>query len=67
MEKMEVNVPVHFWFAASDLVLQLVIKLRRPNQDALLLLLQLLDHPGRSHRSKMTARTGHRQSSSSSS
>jgi hypothetical protein len=42
MEKMEANVPVHFRFAASDLVLQLVIKLRRPNLDALLLLLLLL-------------------------
>ncbi len=49
MEKMEANVPAHFRFAASDLVLQLVIKLRRPNLDALLLL-QLLDHPGRSYR-----------------
>jgi hypothetical protein len=47
MEKMEANVPAHFRFAASDLVLQLVIKLRRPNLDALLL---LLDHLGRSHR-----------------
>jgi hypothetical protein len=32
MEKMEANVPAHFRFAASDLVLQLVIKLRRPHQ-----------------------------------
>jgi hypothetical protein len=47
MEKMEANVPAHFRFAASDLVLQLVIKLRCPNLDALLL---LLDHLGRSHR-----------------
>ncbi len=66
MEKMETNVPTHFRFAASDLVLQLVIKLRRPNLDALLLFLQLLDHLGRSHRLETTARTGHRQSSSSS-
>jgi hypothetical protein len=63
---MEANVPAHFRFAASDLVLQLVIKLRRPNLDALLLL-QLLDHPGRNHRLETTAQTGHRQSSSSSS